>query len=160
MELSELQKEAVHQWVDKGASLSDVQKRLADEFQISMTYMDVRFLVIDLGADLQDRPERAAPVADVSAAPAASPADAPASGTVPDATPATGGVSVDVDMVTKPGTVVSGTVVFTDGESATWSLDRFGRLALAVSTEGYRPPEQDLDFFQQELKAALEKRGF
>jgi hypothetical protein len=159
MELTEAQKDTVRQWVEEGAGLADVQKRLADELQISMTYMDVRFLVIDLGAKVQDRPERVAPTLGDTAQPGTGAAASPAMGAAPDDMSA-GGVKVDVDVVTKPGTIVSGTVVFTDGEQAAWSLDQFGRLALAASTPDYRPSEQDLQSFQQELKAALQKRGF
>ena len=53
MTLTDEQKAAVAEWVRDGAGLSDVQKRLQSEFDISMTYMDVRFLVIDLELTLQ-----------------------------------------------------------------------------------------------------------
>jgi hypothetical protein len=69
-------------------------------------------------------------------------------------------VSVEVDRVTKPGAVVSGTVSFSDGTHATWMLDQLGRLALDAGTPDYRPSEADLQAFQKELKSALERRGF
>ena len=153
MDLTDEQKQAVRGWVEEGAGLSEIQKRLADELGISMTYMDVRFLVIDLGIDVQDKPDKKpAPAVDADAgAPAPSPSSSGAIG---------GGVSVEVDRVTKPGSIVSGTVVFSDGTRASWMLDQLGRLAIDAGTPGYRPSEEDLRAFQEELRSALEKRGF
>ena len=48
MELSDAQKVAVTQWIQEGRSLADVQRSLREDFEISITYMDVRFLVDDL----------------------------------------------------------------------------------------------------------------
>ena len=56
MELTNEQRQAVRKWVADGAGLSEVQKRLKDELGLSMTYMDVRFLVLDLGAKVKDKP--------------------------------------------------------------------------------------------------------
>ena len=63
MELTDAQKDQIRSWIEEGAGLSDVQKRLSEEFDITMTYMDVRFLVLDLGAEIQDKtpPEPAKP---------------------------------------------------------------------------------------------------
>ena len=55
--LDESQKEQVRQWAAEGAGLSEIQRRIKDEFGISMTYMDVRFLMLDLHADVRDKPE-------------------------------------------------------------------------------------------------------
>jgi hypothetical protein len=74
MQLTPEQKQAVSGWVTSGANLSAVQKRLADEFKISMTYRDVRFLVDDLNLALKD----AAPkvdTSDVTKATASAPTD-------------------------------------------------------------------------------------
>ena len=49
MELTDTQKQAVAKWADEGLGLSEIQKNLRTEFDISMTYMDVRFLVYSLG---------------------------------------------------------------------------------------------------------------
>jgi hypothetical protein len=48
------QKAAVASWVAAGDNLSTVQKKLAEQFKLSLTYRDVRFLVDDLGLTLQD----------------------------------------------------------------------------------------------------------
>jgi hypothetical protein len=62
MNLSPEQKQAVSSWVAAGDSLSVIQKKLAEQFKVSMTYMDVRFLVDDLGLELKN----AVPKADAS----------------------------------------------------------------------------------------------
>ena len=54
MTLTPEQKQAVSAWVAAGDNLSAVQKKLADQFKLSMTYRDVRFLVDDLNLELKD----------------------------------------------------------------------------------------------------------
>jgi hypothetical protein len=74
MSLTPEQKQAVISWVAAGDNLSAVQQKLTEQFKISMTYRDVRFLVDDLNLALKD----AAPKVDASdvtkVAPAAPPA--------------------------------------------------------------------------------------
>src|SRR5687768_12263268 len=62
MSLSPEQKKAVASWVAAGDNLSAIQKKLSEQFQVSMTYRDVRFLVDDLNLELKD----AAPKVDAS----------------------------------------------------------------------------------------------
>src|SRR5258706_7043964 len=69
MSLTPEQKQAVSSWVAAGDNLSAVQKKLAEQFKISMTYMDVRFLVDDLGLELKNAAPKA-DAADVAKAPA------------------------------------------------------------------------------------------
>jgi len=54
MTLTPEQKQAVASWVTAGDNLSTVQQKLREQFQLSMTYMDVRFLVDDLNLALKD----------------------------------------------------------------------------------------------------------
>ena len=153
--LDDAQKTAVRQWVADGAGLSEVQRRLKDEFGISMTYMDVRFLLLDLDAQVKDKPEPK---------PKAPPA-APASAAAPDGDgytpegmdePPVSKVSVSVDRVVRAGALASGSVTFSDGVTAGWAVDRFGRLSLSnVSKEGYQPSRDDLMGFQMELEKQL-----
>src|SRR5262245_65962700 len=62
MNLTPEQKQTVATWVAAGDNLSAVQKKLSEQFQISMTYRDVRFLIDDLNLELKD----AAPKIDTS----------------------------------------------------------------------------------------------
>ena len=71
-----------------------------------------------------------------------------------------GGVSVKVDQLAQPGALVSGSVTFSDGKSAVWHLDQFGRLALAPKQHGYKPSPADVQAFQRELQNELAKIGF
>lgn len=70
------QKQAVASWVAAGDNLSTVQKKLSEQFKISLTYIDVRFLVDDLGLELKNAAPKAEP-GDVAkaAAPAPKPAE-------------------------------------------------------------------------------------
>ena len=75
MTLTPEQKQAVASWVAAGDNLSNVQRKLREQFQLSMTYMDVRFLVDDLNLELKD-PKPQAKANDLAKAPpAASPGD-------------------------------------------------------------------------------------
>ena len=66
MILTDDQKAAISKWIEAGASLSEIQKRLKEEFQISITYLEARLLADDLKLALKEpeRPPepRAAPV--------------------------------------------------------------------------------------------------
>jgi len=170
MQLTDDQKKTVAEWVRNGASLSDVQRRLTAELGVSMTFMDVRFLVIELGVAVQDKrvtkPAVASPLGgapEEGAFPAAGEdADAPLAGgplAGPDALGG-GAVSVELDRIVKPGSIVSGSVTFSDGVTAAWALDQMGRLSLSAPRPGYSPPPEDIPVFQQELRQALERRGF
>jgi hypothetical protein len=78
MNLTAEQKQAVASWVAAGDNLSAVQKKLSEQFQLSLTYRDVRFLVDDLNLELKD----AAPKVDTSDVTKAQPAK-PAGGSAP-----------------------------------------------------------------------------
>jgi hypothetical protein len=77
MSLTPEQKAAVSSWIVAGDNLSAVQKKLRDQFQVAMTYMDVRFLVDDLNLTLKD-PAPKADTSDVTKAKVAPAAAKPA----------------------------------------------------------------------------------
>ncbi|MBN1557068.1 MAG: hypothetical protein JW951_02855 [Lentisphaerae bacterium] len=152
-ELTEVQKHAVAEWIEAGDDLAAIQEKLRTEFGLRLTFMDVRFLLLDLGMSVQDKPasrERT----DLAGA------DGGAAAETGGAAPGAGGVRVEVDRITKPGSVVSGSVVFSDGQRAAWMLDATGRLGLNPEQEGYRPSQQDVGAFQQELQQELARQGF
>ena len=167
MNLNDEQKILVAQWVKEGCGLSELQRRLADQFKMNLTYMDVRFLMIELGVVLQDKQKATSPVKDMiaPASPTPSrlgtePGDADANDPADEPLPGSGGVSVDVDRIVRPGAMVSGTVVFSDGVKATWTLDQMGRLALGGADKSYRPSAQDVQEFQVSIARELRKRGY
>lgn len=154
--LTDLQKKQVAAWVGEGLSLAQIQTRIGEEFGVSMTYMDVRFLVDDLDLELRD-PVEEKPAVPAEKAPdaASSPADAPEAEPAP--APA-GGVSLSVDAVQAPGVLASGDVTFSDGVSGKWFCDSRG-LGLEGFPAGYRPPQTDVPEFQKKLALELRKLG-
>ncbi|HRE81044.1 MAG TPA: hypothetical protein PLN52_08345 [Opitutaceae bacterium] len=204
MTLTPEQQSAVSSWITAGDNLSTVQKKLREQFSVSLTYMDLRFVVDDLNLSLkdpapkvsaQDVTKPVAPTAPArpSAAPSAAGEDealpsedaellpeeegfddaAALDGELPadDAAPEAGAdelpagdssVAVEVDKVTlHPGALASGSVTFSDGVTAKWIVDNYGRPGFTeVSQPGYRPKPDDAQAFMQELSFQLQKRGF
>jgi hypothetical protein len=163
MNLDEAQRQRVTAWVLQGAKLSEIQNRLAEEFGIKLTYMEVRFLVDDLKLTLKD-PEPPKPAAPLNPPPAdakpkADPGAKPSgAGTSP--SPAIGKVSVTVDQIARPGAIVSGKVTFSDGQQADWYLDQTGRLGVVTKQQGYKPSATDVQEFQAALQSELARMGF
>jgi hypothetical protein len=158
MNLDEAQRQRVTAWVLQGAKLSEIQSRLAEEFKIKLTYMEVRFLVDDLKLTLKD-PEPPKVVEPPAATPtklAAEKTPAP-EGTLP---PTGGKVSVSVDQITRPGAIVSGKVTFSDGQAADWYLDQTGRLGVVPKQQGYKPSPADVQDFQIALQQEVAKLGY
>lgn len=181
MNLNDEQKKAVSGWIAEGLKLADIQKRLGSEFGLTVTYMEVRFLV----DDLKLVPKDPAPKVDklIGGSPAPGPGNAlppeqgldplddlealapdapviPQAPAPPGAGAGTGKVSISVDTVTRPGALVSGNVTFSDGQGAVWYLDQMGRLGIGAKQQGYKPTPADLQAFQQALEAELSKIGF
>ena len=158
MILSDTQKVIVKEWVQNGRSLADVQRSLREEFDISLTYMDVRFLVDDLDVKMpepnQEAKEEAAQSTDSTDGEAIDPE------IVSDDSSSAGGVSVDVDAIMRPGSLVSGTVRFSDGVSLGWQLSASGQLGLIPGEDPeYRPDPEDVQSFQTQLEEVLRKKG-
>jgi len=157
MNLDESQRQKVAAWIADGATISQIQSRLASELGLKLTYMEVRFLVDDLKLTPKDPepPKVVAPVAE-----ATKPADKKS--TPPPAGPAgaTGGVSVTVDQLARPGAIVSGKVAFSDGQQADWYLDQTGRLGVVPKQPGYKPSAADVRQFQAALQSEIARMGF
>jgi hypothetical protein len=132
---------ALNQWAAEGATLSDLQRHLKEDFGFSITYMDTRFVILDLGIQLIEEPK-------VEPKPDVKPAAVP-----------TGVVTATIDTLTLPGAMVSGKVTFSDGETAIWMLDQTGRPGLDPDTPGYRPSQEDIVEFQKQLRALIQKSG-
>jgi hypothetical protein len=198
MSLSPEQTQTVASWVAAGDSLAVIQKKLFEQFKVSMTYMDVRFLVDDLGLELKNSVKSPGNAkVDLSKARPVGPAQPEKKGGLleklkkvvgaggdktsevdeqdamleepgleeePDAdlgaVPAgPGNVKIDLDRVVRPGAVASGSVTFSDGTAGKWALDQFGRLMLDTGKKGYQPPADDVQAFQRELSAQLQRHG-
>jgi len=195
MSLTPEQKKTVESWIEAGDNLSTVQTKLSEQFKLSMTYREVRFLVDDLNLAIKD----AAPKLDTSDVSKAQPPPAAASsphgagaekkGFIEKAKEKLGlggsahsgndddveeeaefteagvddsaSVRVLLDEVTLlPGAIASGSVTFSDGVSAKWVVDQYGRPGFTeISQPGYRPSPPDGQAFVRELSALLQKRG-
>ena len=76
-------------------------------------------------------------------------------------TPATAAnVKVEIDPLARPGTMVSGTVTFSDGQLADWYLDMEGRPGVVPQVPGYRPTQPDIVDFQTKLDLVLRQAGY
>jgi hypothetical protein len=160
MELNDTQKQAVIGWAQEGLGLSEIQKNLLAEFDLKLTYMDVRFLVLDLDCNIQDKVVAPPKVDD---APPKAPTTHDLDGAASELSEEPGGganVTVELDRVVKAGSVVSGTVIFSDGVPAAWAVDNSGRMVLDPGDKkDYRPAEEDVKAFQVELKRLITERG-
>lgn len=155
MTLTSEQREAVCAWVAGGDSLSDVQKKLRSEFDLQMTFFDVRMLVMEIGATLKDR-EAQVEADDVTKAKLPTKAAETQQKPIP-----TGAVGITVDTIQViPGALVSGGVTFSDGEKGKWYFDQMGRFNFEANTIGYKPSAEDARTFQQMLQQELSSRGY
>ena len=161
MNLDESQKKTVSAWITEGLKLADIQKRMGTELGVNLTYMEVRMLVDDLKLmpidPVPPKVEKPVPPPETASA-----VEKPVGADDPNfpAPPAgSGNVSLTVDTVARPGTLISGNVQFSDGQSAAWYMDQMGRLGLAPKQQGYKPSPADLQSFQQGLEVELSKLG-
>ena len=165
MNLDEAQRQRVTAWVLQGAKLSEIQSRLAEEFGQRLTYMEVRFLVDDLKLTLKDpEPPKPLPSSIISKQAAAQESGRGATaakvpGDEASPPPATGKVSVSVDQLTRPGSIVSGKVTFSDNQQADWYLDQTGRLGVVPKQPGYKPTAADVQQFQMALEKEISRMG-
>ena len=175
--INDEQKAQIQSWADDGDDLSAIQKKLADELDVHVTYMEVRFLMGDLGIPakeepVEEAPEEAEEVLEVVEAevPSEGEVAAEVAGEEPAAEPeaeapaeeetALPSVKVTMSEVLPMGAMAGGTVTFSDGVLANWAVDQMGQLSLDASDPAYRPGEADVQSFQIELqKLAQEKRG-
>lgn len=160
MKLDETQQKQVAQWAADGLKLSDIQKRIKDEFKLALTFLEARMLLLDMGIETKDQPsfsnpDLAKPATNQAASTQTAVPEAPLTD---NAGPS--GVSLEIDRIMQPGAMVSGSVKFSDGTKATWSLDQAGRLGINASKPGYRPSQADITAFQSELQKQLKGRGF
>lgn len=148
--------------IAEGATLGETQAAL-QAAGAHLTYMELRFLVDDLGLTVKEK-ETPKTVAAVSAT---SGKNSTANNTAKedeefDTMPEeenVGGVSVTMDSVVRAGAMVSGTAIFSDGTNVQWALDEMGRLGLIGAPKGYQPPTGDLPEFQNKLRALIESRS-
>ena len=146
--------------------MNEIQDRLKNVHDITLTYLDARLLVAGLGLKLQEKPREAPPKEKAAAAPAVPPAEDEFSDDAIEAEPPApagpeggGRATINMDTIAIPGMLASGKATFSDGKTASWYLDELGRLGMNAPEPGYKPPAADIPVFQRELDRALKRAG-
>lgn len=147
------QLEMVRLWASQGIDLNGIQKNLVAECGVHLTYMEVRFLLLDHGIEIA-RPQEAPKPAPVPQPQAEQPA-APA----PAADPMTGAAPVkptmSLDDIQIPGTILSGKCEFPSGTKVAWQIDQMGQLNCSQLSGTMTQEEQQAFVF--ELRQILSK---
>ncbi len=158
--LTPQQRQLVEQWAAEGANLNQIQDRLRSECDTTLTYMETRLLIMELGVKLQDKPREVEKPAPEPVAPAADGAEAVADEALaPDGTRG-GALKISVDEVPPAGAIISGRVTFSDDVTVQWFMDQQGRFGMRGPAPGYQPPAADIPAFQAELDSILQQSGF
>ncbi len=146
----------IAQLLSEGKSLSDVQKILKEEYQIQLTYMELRMISTELEVNWKKfddaKLKKAEMIKEKLKADRGNVVDADES------IPASAGkTTVNLSKVVRPGAVMSGDVTFKSGAKAEWYLDAMGRLGLAPKGDSTaKPTDEDLQEFQLELQKVLQ----
>lgn len=149
--VSNEQLEMVRRWASYGVDLNGIQKNLAAECGVHLTYMEVRFLLLDHNIEIARPQEKPAP----APAPAAAPAPAPAPAPTPAAPTAAVKPTVTLDDLQLPGTLLSGKCSFPSGTQGSWQIDQMGRFGWSQLSGTPTPVE--LQAFEIELRAILSR---
>lgn len=154
--LSDDQIKQIQAWADEGDGIPEIQKKLRDEFELRVTYLETRFLLEDLKIEL-----RPAPLPEPEAKPVeeALPETVTEGDDSLDEGPGEGDVKVSLDTLLRPGALISGKVDFGGGNKVSWWLDQMGRLGMDPVAPGFRPSEQQMIAFQRELRVVIQKSG-
>jgi len=148
--LSPKQLETVRLWASQGVDLNGIQKNLASECGLHMTFMEVRFLLLDHGIEISSpAAEQEKPESD-SAKERADGVEG-----MEEASPADGRLQVTLDDLQIPGTLLSGKAVFPSGTRGSWQIDQSGRFGWSELSGTPTPVE--LQDFQYELTQLLSR---
>lgn len=145
--LSSTQKEKIAQWVEEGQDLNSLQKSINTEFDLKLTFMDTRFLILDLGLEL--RTTKTEPK-DENTSEEDSAGEAEK---IP--LPPSGKLDLSLNEITRPGMLISGDVKFPSGAYGSWFIDSQYRLGIDPAETSPEPTEEDMKVFQVEIKGFL-----
>ncbi len=156
---NEERKPIVKELLAKGLTLSQIQDYFHKEKNDPIKYMDLRLL-------LSEMPDATLPEKELlkTVMPPAAPAVDAGGKLAPNAAglpePATGGkLSISVDQVPAPGSMLSGYARFSSGAKAHWFLDEMGRLGLEPELGSSKPTQPDMQEFSTELRRMLQQTG-
>ena len=144
----------VRQLLKDGRTLSQIQDFHRNEQSDSISYMDLRILLsamLDATSPEKEFPKIVLP-------PAAPPAATPAAGAPDAAAPPAGKLSISMDQLPAPGSMLSGYARFSSGAKAHWFLDETGRLGLEPELGSGKPTPADMQEFSAELRRMLQQK--
>lgn len=139
-------KEIVRKLLKEGRTLSQIQDFLRKEKGDSITYMELRLLLSEMPDTTLPEKEQPKVVLPAEPAKPAAGAAAPASK-----------LSISVDQMPAPGSMLSGYARFTSGAKAHWFLDEMGRLGLEPELGSEKPTQADMQEFSTELRKMLQQ---
>ena len=147
------QLELVRLWASQGVDLNGIQKNLVAECGVHLTYMEVRFLLLDHGIEIAQPQEAPKPEPAPQPEPAAAPEPAPAADPMTGAAPVKPTMSLDDIQI--PGTILSGKCEFPSGTKVAWQIDQMGQLNCTQLSGTMTQEEQQAFVF--ELRQILSK---
>ncbi len=132
----------IRTWAAEGLDLNCIKKKNNDEFQIPMTFMETRFLLLDHDITIvSPEPDKSEKTGEQA---------------LPDAIAPAGQTTVTVDEITPAHAIIAGKVTFISGKRATWFFDKMGRIDWSP-IDG-EPDEEDLKGFEKELQKVLRSK--
>ncbi len=156
---NEERKSIVGQLLAKGLTLSQIQDHLHKEKNDPITYMDLRLLLSEMpDAKLPEKelPKTVLPAASTGAKTAPKDLASPPAAKEP----AMGSrLSISIDQMPAPGSMLSGYARFSSGAKAHWFLDEMGRLGLEPELGTGKPTQADMQEFSTELRRMLQQAG-
>ncbi len=137
-------KAVVRDLLKQGRTLSQIQDFLRNEKGDSITYMELRLLLSEMpDAKLPEKETLKTPVLPPDTKPAVPAVD--------------GKLSISVDQMPAPGSMLSGYARFASGAKAHWFLDEMGRLGVEPELGTGKPTQADMQEFSAELKRMLQR---
>ena len=162
MKLTEDQIATVKSWMESGEDLGTIQKKIHENFDLNLTFLETRFLLSDLKLEFAEEEEEEedneepAPITDQEQDAVNDNSENPSE----EQGGGSSSVSVSVDSIAQPQCIISGKVTFSDGKAASWHFDQMSQLGLKPDEEGYTPSQEDVAVFQVELRKVLATQGF
>lgn len=156
--ITEEHKTFIQENLNQGMSLSDLQRELAEKFDLRMTYLELRLLAAELEVDWKklDKPTPPEPQKEAQTEEQFEDdeeeffddtTESDASGR--------GKTVVSMSKLVRPGTAISGEVQFSSGAKGDWYVDNLGRLGFQPADGSTQPDQTDLQEFQRELQKLL-----
>lgn len=163
----EINKTLIKESLESGNSLSDVQKELAEEHNVRLTYLELRMIAAELDidweklekkAEVEESPEDIPEAVDEEQIDEESEVEEEVAAVSSDEDAeavSSGNTKVSVNKLIRPGAAISGDVEFSSGAKGEWYVDNLGRLGFNPAEGSSNPTPEDIQEFQVELQKAL-----